>query len=506
MKQNIQPDWLSGIASPISAAAPCGEDPRYLDSFVTIKEEIEKLSGTDYEIVSSVSRELLTKTTKDLRVAAFLLLAATYLEGWQGLYHGLYAYRMLLEEFWKCCHPLKENQRHAALLLLNNPRLSSFAENSSDSPELLGSIYQEITRINEFLVDAYGPEAPRLVELAHWFGKKSKEQDNSQAETYSAEQPKPKSATAQPGLPAIESVAVLCSEREFDLESRKLHRYLCDKGDVYRAIALSRALHWHTNALPAHDQGLTRVPAPRTSGWAELNNQIAAGNSLETLLCCEKLFLEAAFRYALKLQHIAWQQAKTGRQTQVAELIETLVSHWCQTVPDILCLQFADGSPFCDTETRMWIDSLLQPVNHTAADDPTGNSFDQTLQNLLAEASSLASEKKLSQSLLHMRTLNCRSETERLQLRLSEARLCLIAGRPQLAEATLENLHNLAKEQQIGIWHPELACEIIQLRCKALQSINSSGKEEKALIALRIQQLHSEACLVDLALAADLTQ
>ena len=177
MKQTRLPEWLTAVSTPVTTENPCGEDPRYLDSFLLIKEEIEKLSGTDYERVINDSRELLCSTTKDLRIAAFLLLASTFVDGWPGLYHGLCCYRILSEEFWDQCHPQKENQRQAALMLLNNPRLTAFAENSHavEDHELTEAISQEIVRINAFLVEKLGGDVPRLSGLAQWFGKKTKE-------------------------------------------------------------------------------------------------------------------------------------------------------------------------------------------------------------------------------------------------------------------------------------------------------------------------------------------
>ncbi len=506
MKQTRLPEWLTAVSTPVTTENPCGEDPRYLDSFLLIKEEIEKLSGTDYERVINDSRELLCSTTKDLRIAAFLLLASTFVDGWPGLYHGLCCYRILSEEFWDQCHPQKENQRQAALMLLNNPRLTAFAENSHavEDHELTEAISQEIVRINAFLVEKLGGDVPRLSGLAQWFGKKTKEATPKPAHEENRSQATAVPTTAHAPVSG-ENSAAPGSEREFENEARKLHKYLSEKGDDYRAIALSRALFWSTNSVPPNEQGHTKVPAPRASGWAELNNLTSAGNKLETIRFCEKLFMETGYRYAMKLQYILWQQAKTGKLEQLQRLIEAQVCQWSSAVPEILQLYFADASPFCDGETLMWIETLVQQSAPAGSESPSEYDFTASLEEAMDAATTLAGEKQLAKAIAHLRQVNCQSELERLQKQLCEARLCLVAGKPQMAESVLRQLHSQAQGKKLGVWHPQLAIEIIQLRCKALQSLNTSDKLEKTQIAQEIQQLHSDACLIDLSLAANLT-
>jgi type VI secretion system protein VasJ len=57
--------WLQ----PISEQTPIGEDPGYDDDFQRMREEVNKLSGADVDLVVQLAQTLLTQHCKDLRVA-----------------------------------------------------------------------------------------------------------------------------------------------------------------------------------------------------------------------------------------------------------------------------------------------------------------------------------------------------------------------------------------------------------------------------------------------------
>ena len=63
---NWQP-WLA----PVSVASPTGEDPGYDDDFQRIREEVNKLSGIDTELICTLAEKLLTTTAKDIRIATY---------------------------------------------------------------------------------------------------------------------------------------------------------------------------------------------------------------------------------------------------------------------------------------------------------------------------------------------------------------------------------------------------------------------------------------------------
>lgn len=54
---------------------PAGEDPSYDDDFQQIREEVNKLSGADTDLICSLVEKLLSNTAKDIRVATYYIWA-----------------------------------------------------------------------------------------------------------------------------------------------------------------------------------------------------------------------------------------------------------------------------------------------------------------------------------------------------------------------------------------------------------------------------------------------
>ncbi|MHC2963041.1 type VI secretion system protein TssA, partial [Klebsiella pneumoniae] len=79
-----QAQWQSWL-SPISDSQPTGSDPGYDDDFQRIREEVNKISGVDTELICQLAEKLLTQTCKDLRVITFYVWARLQRDGETGL-------------------------------------------------------------------------------------------------------------------------------------------------------------------------------------------------------------------------------------------------------------------------------------------------------------------------------------------------------------------------------------------------------------------------------------
>jgi len=110
----VWPEWISELTTPLADGAE-REDPRYGDAFVVIKQEIDKLSGNDFDLIINEARSLLAEEGKDLRVAGYLLLALTYVQGIDGFRDGLWIYQGLLQNCADQLFPRKSSARLAAI-------------------------------------------------------------------------------------------------------------------------------------------------------------------------------------------------------------------------------------------------------------------------------------------------------------------------------------------------------------------------------------------------------
>ena len=78
-------NWLQ----PLSADKPAGDDPGYDDDFQQMREEVNKITGADSDLICRLAEKLLTTVTKDIRVASYYAWARLHRDGESGLADGL---------------------------------------------------------------------------------------------------------------------------------------------------------------------------------------------------------------------------------------------------------------------------------------------------------------------------------------------------------------------------------------------------------------------------------
>lgn len=495
-------DWLAGIGTPLPET-PCGEDPRYLDKFQLVKEEIDKLREVDYPMIMATCRDLLTEATKDLRIGGYHLVAGTYVDGLPGLLDGLRAYRVLLDNFWDHCHPQNETSRLAALNLLGNSRIVAFAEQKEEgiSFETFEDLYKEIDLINSFLIEKLGEEVPRLSGLAHWVEERLRRLKASAPATESL----PEAEPGQPPSGARETApGEVTSEQGVETLTRQIHRHLINSGDLLRAMAYSRAFRWGKLALPPHEGGRTRIPAPRASGLAELEKTLSAEPLEIALACWENLFFEPGFHLLFDLQFQAFQYLEDNHMPGLAGFIRNALQDLLERHPQLLELQFDDGSPFAGSECGQWIRQCQM-----AGMGGGGPAFrreeanEESVTAVVDQAMQLAKRKKLPEALQAVHSLSSGTEKQRIQKRLTEARLCLAAGKAHMAEVVLEDIQKYILAHHLATWDPGLAIEVLQQRLAALQALEKSGSSEgKQHIAQQGHEVRQLICKIDVIAAA----
>lgn len=96
--------------SPLSHDDPCGPDPKRLDTFVELRQEVGRDTGlsqasTDWSRVQTLALNLLETKSKDLRCASYLGMAWVHLAGVIGLNTALHLFVSLLQDYPETLHP-----------------------------------------------------------------------------------------------------------------------------------------------------------------------------------------------------------------------------------------------------------------------------------------------------------------------------------------------------------------------------------------------------------------
>lgn len=116
-----QAQWQSWLA-PISDAQPTGDDPGYDDDFQRIRDEVNKISGVDTELICQLAGQLLV-TTKDIRIVTYYCWARLHQDGEAGLADGLELLAGLLQRYGMQLYPQRDRSRKAALEWLAGTRI-----------------------------------------------------------------------------------------------------------------------------------------------------------------------------------------------------------------------------------------------------------------------------------------------------------------------------------------------------------------------------------------------
>lgn len=109
---------FDALLAPVSESSPCGDDLSFsaeLDAIQELRrfddptldqgEWVTALKAADWPGVLAHCERVLSRQSKDLRIAAWLTEASARVGGWAGLADGLTLCRLLCERYWDDLHP-----------------------------------------------------------------------------------------------------------------------------------------------------------------------------------------------------------------------------------------------------------------------------------------------------------------------------------------------------------------------------------------------------------------
>lgn len=290
--------YLENVAcKPINDAEFAGTDVRYSAEFEGLEAELAKTGSlhhgeaTDWEAVRAGAEAILTTSSKDLRVAAWLAWSLFQAQSFTGLHAGIAVIHALCTEHWAELHPRKSRTRSAALLWLQ-PRLEQALGECAPQPDdfdALKAIADLLRGLDTHLSAQPGSDRPELLPLCRRLEELIKR--SVQQQTPSPVAPPPvKQVTASPSSFDVETPQSNKDAHKLLRQLQDQGRQLCGwwqqqkAGDV-RSIKLSRTLLWlPIDSVPEHDaNGITALrglPADRLASYQE---RLARGS---TVNCC----------------------------------------------------------------------------------------------------------------------------------------------------------------------------------------------------------------------------
>ena len=515
---------------PIREDAPAGESARDRPEFEQLQLEIRKLEApdqptVDWERVSRAAHAILQTQSKDLLVAAYFSLALYETDGFAGLAAGLGVLRDFVNNYWETCFPdIKRLRGRLAAFEWLNERGARALERGG-KPLSAEAIAQCVERVAELedragsLLDA----APPLGEL-----RRALEEASSNVPQPAATQ---QSSSVGAAAPAAESYAppapsgpprieAIHSPEELEPALEELARLgdLCatwmranDPADPL-GYRLSRMLFWRQlRQAPPSEEGRTVLPDFDTSLLEQLEQLMGSGEHAAVLEQTEAAYFNAPLWLDLSRYAVLALEGRGDEFKPAADAVVFELSSMLKRVPELVKLQTSGGIPFADDATRKWIAKRVMagaPIDFGPSAEAPAGVRPRGGENFAAaqkEARKLGRGSKLGAALKLLSEGSQKAERleDRVVWKLEAARLCMQAGRHEMALAQLEALDEELRGSTIEDWDPALCAEILRdlLRCR--QQVAQSADFSASELA-RSRELMGRLCRLDVVSALEL--
>ncbi len=502
---------------PISPDSPSGEDARYEPEFEAIQAEIEKLASptsqgaTDWAKIVAQGTELLSKKSKNLLIAGYLFVGLLQSRGPDQLAPAMAMYRGIIENFWDTLFPPKKRKKarinaiewwlekvlveldgfpegfemdaepHAAMMA-DLAAIDDFLGRNLDSAPLLHQLRSRLDAIPT--VQPLEPEPEPEPEPETPPGEA--EGAEGPAEAPSAEPPAappPKPAKPARSAPAAapkpkpppegdEPEPIIQSGIEYFRAAG--HLYIQQDPSAPIAYRLNRIAAWITiDDLPPADAGQTMLPPPSDqdretlAGLREKQNFSALLESAEGRLSQYRFWLDLSRYVSEALFSLKYAGARQAVDDETAMFVRRLSG--------VEALQFSDGTPFADDQTRQWLTEITASAG---GGDGGGGTDDGTavMTTILNEAKDLAKDGKPAEGLDRLQAHFSEAVSRKLKLmwRMQVIQYLLYIQRPRIARPHVSALLTEIDRFSVERWDPSLALAALT---QAYNGITAQGED-----------------------------
>jgi len=499
--------WLNPLPAPDGTGV--GRDPGYDDAFITVKEEIGKLSGIDDALIVQSCGQLLREVGKDLRLVGYYVFARVRQNGPAGLADGLELIAALVDRFDQALLPVRDEAKRGAIEWVATARVLEQLDRHGDFPP--AELERAMAALNLLVgKTAEWPEAaqPDLQALVSRF--------EGSEDLVRVVRPVPENFTALPvaaggsGSLAAGATTIVSTRDALD-HTRMLAQFLRNEEHGYLPAArLVRCVRWDTvhDVPPADAQGRTRLVPPRADLRQQFRRLVLQKQWPELLERVEGAYMEGVNHLWLDLQyfqHVALDHAGSP-YTQWRDLLRTDFALFLERLPGIQRLAFNDGTPFADDATLEWIAShavvrnLDQGEALAALPVSTGDEDGAVAnwQEMEAQARDLAQVQGIEAAFAWLDGLpGIRTDRQHYLQRWVMARVAGHAGRPDIALHLLGELDESGPQFRLAGWEPSLTFEVKHHLLKALKASMNRKDADKPAITRQIEKLGHEMTVLD---------
>lgn len=525
---------------PISEASPAGEDVRYEPAFEELSDEIGKLasptatSAVDWSRVIKLSSDILGTKSKNFLVWCYFSLGLMKLQKLEGLAQSIHVLKDMLDSYWDTMYPSKKKMKRRRNAIDwwkekveeeldsvkevtwatddKNTFIETFSyvdqflgDNMDDSPMLISMINRISGLITEEAPPAPEPEPEPEPEPVK--PEPQVQQERVQPPPKDSAEVKGPPPVAQPEVqptvseqksagppkvsPAPQPVVAPKSSLPEDADTKQ---FLSEglmflgkaasqmlKQDVFNAIALKidRIVAWlPIQSSPPHVGGKTKLPAPNSRLIASLNSMYESGNWDALLTTAESQV--RTFLFWLDLHYYVAESLGNLGHTGTKKIIEQEVKGFVKRLKGIEKLSFADGTPFANETTSMWLEELANAETGGGSDSAAGGQTDSQFLEDKKMIQELVKGDNVPEAmkLLKDNVFKASSMRERFLWEIELCSVFLQARKVNLAISVGEGILRKIEDHKVDEWEPDLAAEGMLIALKGLKLQKDEQSEE----------------------------
>ncbi|MDT0178556.1 type VI secretion system protein TssA [Enterobacter sp. BRE11] len=488
--------WLP----PLVAGHGAGDDPTYEDDFLLMREEINKLSGTDTDTLCRLAEEVVTHQARDIRVVTWYVFARLQRDGDSGLADGLMLLTAMLKQAGQYVHPLRSKARLTALEWLNSDKvLDAFSRWPDVTREETAKTAAALCLLGDALSNLPDSEQPSFAGLLRALEKRlagGGGLDTPEVASRTDEVGEDRYASSSSGK-TVPKAAVVKSEVELVRQLRVLSGWVVEQPQGWLAAhRMMKAARWDlVTQLPALDSsGRTRLMPPKPDYRAQLKRLYLQQNWTELVEQVDVMFTEGGNRFWLDLQWYLWQGLSRagGPWEQWSEFILSDLRLLLKRLPGLETLAWNDGTPLADEVTLNWIAEKVNDEMSGFADAPAvanGVHMDDIFA-LEAEAMEKGDCDGPEAALTWLQNRpDMASPRSRWLIRLLMARVAEQYGHNELALHLLGDLIDSAPQMTLSEWEPGLLFDVQARRLRLLRLKAGRSESDKARFAPEMDSL-----------------
>lgn len=495
---------------PITPNSPTGEDPSYADDFERMKEEVNKLSGADTELICLLAENLLLNVCKDVRVVTYYIWARLHKEGEHGLADSLGLLAGLLTRYHTTLLPGRSAGRKSALEWLSGQRvLNSLSLYPEVDHNAFSRIIAHLATIEAEFATWDEADKPALAGLYRALEKRLAQSGGTQSLV-----PQNMGQTGTNNSHSALSDALqntpsetIQSGRELSDHSKMLASYLRSRSHGWLAgHRLMKVVRWDTlyQLPPQNHQECTRLSPPRPEARAQLKRLYLQQHWGELVEQADKLFAEGVNHFWLDVQWYLYQALSKlpAPWNTWSDIIKHDLKQFLTRLPGLEKLYWEDGTPFADEVTLSWIKQQVMEENFDTMQG-LSTSFshrtdDELILALEAEAIIQADNEGIDAALKWLQYRpDITTPRQNWLVRLMMARVAEQFARHDLALNLLRELDKNAASLSLAQWEPDYIFEVKARQLHLYRTKIQRNVSDKTRIEQHMEQLLRELTAID---------